>query len=649
MCAPLCDAVLETGDWRLEIGDQSLTSNLQSQQILDFLDHSNLFIVPLDNQREWYRYHRLFGDLLRYRLQASYPHRLPDLHRRAAAWFAGSGDPDEAVRHAFAASDFDLAARLVEGYMLQFLGDSRVATCLSWVQAIPHEVIVRRAYLCAGCGWVYAILSQAETARKYVEAGEAALSFYEASVSLPEGRRISAEEVRGHLAAIRAYTDRLLGEFQAAIVHSEAALGELPAEASSVRSVVAFNLGLLYLQNGDLEMAPRSFREAFESAQRSAGNLYIAVSALSLLGNVAALQGKLGEAGHYYRRAVEIGTVGPGRTVPLPALCYAYGGLVALHYQRDEITLAGEYLDKAYPLAVQIGQEETTTIAMIYYALLAQARGEFDLAGEWLDKAAGLLEAHPQREGILAEYLAARVGLLLAHGDASEAARLLAQYGVRLDGPGVPLEGQPPEGSRLAEFLLLACVLLAQDALPTAVDLLKRVAVAAQAAGNTPALIEALVFQSVSAGKTREAMPYLERALSLGAAEGYVRPFLNAGASLVKLLRQAIVEDFQPGYTHRLLTALEGQMRRVAAYRSRGTPAGGEEERASAHTLLEPLTDRERQVLRLLAAGLSSTEVAAELVLSTATVRSYMKSLYAKLGAHRRDEAIERGRAVGAI
>jgi LuxR family maltose regulon positive regulatory protein len=315
---------------------------------------------------------------------------------------------------------------------------------------------------------------------------------------------------------------------------------------------------------------------------------------------------------------------------------------VALYYQRDEIALAGEYLDKAYPLAVQIGQQETISIATIYYALLAQARGEFDLAEGWLRKAAGLLEPHPQRESILAEYLAARVGLLLAHGDADAAARLLAQHGVKMD-------GLDPDSPRLAEFLLLARVLLVQGAVPPAVELLSRVAVAAEASGNTPVLIEALVFRSVSAGRTQDAVSFLERALNLGAAEGYIRPFLNAGAPLVKLLRQAILENFYPGYAHKLLMALEGQTRRGAAFRIERAPAAGEAGRASTPILLEPLTDRERQVLRLLAAGLSSTEVAGELVLSTGTVRSYMKSLYAKLDAHSREEAIEKGQAAGVI
>ena len=241
--APLCDAVLEVGKRDNASPPVAVPS---SQDILEYLDRANLFVLPLDNRREWYRYHHLFADLLRYRLQRESPESLSELHRRACRWYAQAGNPDEAMRHALAVPDYDLAADMAEQSALRMIGSSRLGTYLGWIQRFPQDLVRHRAYLCAGCGWAHVLTHQIDAAVRYVEAGETALPQYEPVFNIPDERWISREEVCGHLAAIRSYADRELGDLGAAIAHARQALEMLSREALAIRCAVALNLGFLH-------------------------------------------------------------------------------------------------------------------------------------------------------------------------------------------------------------------------------------------------------------------------------------------------------------------------------------------------------------------------------------------------------------------
>ncbi|MEJ2304261.1 MAG: LuxR C-terminal-related transcriptional regulator [Anaerolineales bacterium] len=650
MCAPLCDEVL--GDIRQRLGDKDSNpptplSPLPSQEILESLERANLFIVPLDNRRQWYRYHHLFGDLLHYRLERQSPQLLPDLHRRASRWYAQVGDPEQAMKHALAVPDHGLAADLAEANMLHMTGSSRIATYLNWVQQIPDEVIFARPYLCAGCGWAYVLTNQVDAAEKYVEAGQAALSHFEPIYDASDSRWITLEEVRGNLAAIRSYADRGRNDFSSAIEHANQALADLPPEAMSVRCAVALNLGMLYMDSGELGMARQAFNDAFDMAKKSGQNIYVAVSALAFLGGLAFSQGQLNEAARFFDRAIHFGT-GEGRpSETLPGVGAVHGWLVALHYQRDEMAAAQEHLDIVLQTVAQLGVPETVMRAYLYQALLAQSRGEFSTAEDWYQKTGGVIPPHQLHDLLQTEWVVFRGQFYLAQGDLDKAASLLQEHGVLAS----DLEGSAALDNhqlrtlapRLAQYLLLARVLLAQGNLDQSASLLERVSAIAEAIQNVEVLLETLVFQAIlitsQRGDPAQALPYLKKALTLAAPEGYVRPFLNAGDPLANLLRQAIAQDIYPTYAHKLLTHL-------AEY---PLSVGPVKVASEIEELIDPLTEREQQVLRLLAADLSSTEVAEQLIISVSTARSYIKNIYRKLDAHSRDEALEKGRQFGLI
>ncbi|HEX6304537.1 MAG TPA: LuxR C-terminal-related transcriptional regulator [Anaerolineales bacterium] len=648
LCAGVCDAVVERSD-------NALRSMLGSQSILDYLERSNLFIVSLDNKREWYRYHHLFADLLRLHLMRQFPEQIPHLHRRASDWYRHTGDVEEAMKHALAIPDHALAADLAEGYLHQLIRASRIAACLNWIEQLPGEIIRSRAYLCVSCAWVYMLNGDFEAAGQYLEDSEAALELYEPVYNPTEGRWITLEEVRGHLSAIRAYGARWQYNFPQAIAYSQQALQALPTSALEIRCVVALNLGLIYQAIWEPELAWKTQLEAYEMAKGSRGNLYTAVTALCQLAGIAVWRGKLRQAEHLCLQAIQVGTLQAGKPISLPAVTYAHGWLSAVYNQRNEAEQAFHHMQKALEQVELVGPLATLIYARLFQSRLALDAGDFSEAEVLLAWAEEKSRAYPAGGPVRTEWVVNRGRTFLECGDVSAAARWLSSQGVEAGdlpaGPDLEAERSSADNSlrsmrtRLPEYLLLARVLLVQGEQARAEELLDKIISAAEAWQYEESLLEALPLRAVAAarGENRldgsRGMPHLERALTLAEPEGYVRPFLIAGESMVRLLRQAIAQNIHPAYASKLLAHLFEHLR-ISTLRK---PAPGQGNRIPAAYLVEPLTVRERQILRLLSAGLSSTQIADQLVISTNTARSYIKSIYSKLGAHSRDEAIEKG------
>jgi LuxR family maltose regulon positive regulatory protein len=331
-----------------------------------------------------------------------------------------------------------------------------------------------------------------------------------------------------------------------------------------------------------------------------------------------------------------------------------------VHCQRSELNAAQEHLDQLLGVVAQMGIPEATLRAPLYQARLHAYRGRVDQAGEWFGRAEALMQSRPAQGLLAAEWIAFRGQCYLWQGDLKAAAGLLEAQGVKasdLDGPHAPgSESLRALAPRLVAYGFLARVLVAQGVSRRADALLEQVCLMAEAIPNLEVLLQALALRAVVAGSIHgdatRGLPYLERALSLAAPENFARPFLDAGGALAKPLRQAIMQGIQPAFAQKLLVELAEEERKRALHGHMpgvsGTPAKA---RASGgmSRFIEPLTERERQALRLLAAGLTSTEVAKELVISVATARSYIKSLYGKLDAHSREEVVERGRQAGLL
>jgi LuxR family maltose regulon positive regulatory protein len=431
----------------------------------------------------------------------------------------------------------------------------------------------------------------------------------------------------------------------------------MPDYVLEIRCVVALNLGIIYMAIWEPEMAWRTQLEAYEMAKGSRENLFVAVTALCQLAGIAVWQGKLREAERLCQQAIQLGTVQAGRPVSLPAVAYAHGWLAAVHNQRNEKATAQSHIEKALELVELVGPLATMIYARLFQARLALDAGDFSLAEELLNWAEEKSREYPIGGPIKTEWIVNRGRFYLERGDINGAAGWLKSQSVEagelLEAPDLGDASLHPLRTRLPEFLLLARVLLAEGKAVLAEALLDKVCMAAEVWRYGESLLEGLALRAIAAAShgdrvdAARGLPYLERALKLAAPEGYVRPFLLAGEPIVKLLRQAIIQGLHPATAQKLLAELAEKEQRLTGIGFAAPGVG----RATPDEiqLLEPLTEREKQVLRLLGAGLTSTQVAEELVISVSTARSYIKSIYGKLDAHSREEAIEKGRRCGQI
>jgi LuxR family maltose regulon positive regulatory protein len=590
MSAPLCD---------------TLTGRSDSGARLLALEQRNLFVVPLDRSRQWYRYHHLFGDLLRHRLELAAPSGAAHLHLRACGWYAENGFPADAIRHALAAQAWEEAAALISRFTAALLKRGEVATLLGWYEALPAEVVRSRAAWCADYGWPLLLAGRVDEAERY-------LSLADENVS---GDRALA----GSIAVARAYAARIRGDGRRAVELSEQALALLPADDWQAHSAVATNLGIAYWYAGSLGRAAQVLGAALEACRRS-GNEYAGLAAQLFLCRIEAARGRLRNAAAGYRQVIEAGG-------GVPLLTIAHVDLARLHYDRNDLLAAAAQAVQAVEIGRQSGQPELQLAAARTLAFVELARGEGAAAQQALAEATALARDPALPPTARRHALAYRMLIALMAGNPEEA-RYLAGDSPALD-----------EISVLADYLILslawARLLLAEGRPAEAAGLLRRREARLQPAGFTAAHIDTRAMQALAAPAGEEALRFLEEALALAAPEGYVRPFVDLGRPMAARLREAAGRGIAVDYIGRLLAAFRTTERRSA------------DDPAPSQPLVDPLSARELEVLRLLAGGSANDEIGRALYVSANTVKAHLKSIYRKLDVNSRHEAVSKARQLG--
>jgi LuxR family transcriptional regulator, maltose regulon positive regulatory protein len=470
LCGPLCEAV---------------TGRADSQQLLEQVERANLFLVPLDDVRGWWRYHHLFADLLRVRLQQQRPERVPELHRAAAGWCERHGLVDDAIRHARAAGDMTWAARLVEQHFEAVVGRREDATLRRWLELLPAEVVHTRPRLCLLQAFWVLIGSQVEAVERLLDAAERAFTDagdepYEPAV----GRAASlVANIPAAIARLRAGAAHLRGDAEQTIALARRALAELDEGEWMLESVTRWQLvGAEWLRGRPAE-AERGFLSAISSlaAWRATGQLTLVAWGYDHLGHAQRARGHLGAALATYRQALEAVAGEPGRP-DMPAAGIAHVGLAEVAYERDELDAALEHATQGVALARQLGWTLPLVAGLTVLARIRQAQGD------------------------------------------PAAARWVRQRGLAVqDQPGYPRE---------RDYLVLARVLLAQQAPERASELLEPWTALAAAQGRTESTIEFLALQALAhadRGDEPAALTTLAEALVLGAPEGYLRVFVDEG------------------------------------------------------------------------------------------------------------------------
>jgi LuxR family transcriptional regulator, maltose regulon positive regulatory protein len=629
LSGPLCDAV---------------TGRADSQQLLEQAERANLFLVPLDEVRGWWRYHQLFADLLQARLERERPDRVAELHRSAAAWSERHGLADDAIRHAVAAEEGAWAARLIEQHFDAVFRRAEDATLRRWLRALPAELARARPRLClADAYWAVVIDGRLQTAERLLEDAERALAAgtdepYQPSV----GRAASlVANVPAAIAVLRARVARLCGDPEHTIAFGQQALADLTDADRALRAELDWYLAAADWLGGRLLEAERALADLV-ARQQAAGERYLAIWPRYELGQALQAHGQLGAALRTFEQALEVAS-DPDRA--LPAAGIAHVGMAEVLYQRSELDAALRHATDGIGLCRQLAYGLPLAIGLATFARIRQAQGDQAGALQAIREAERVMPG-PEVTSLLNPVPSVAARLLLAHGRIAEAARWAAERGLDVsDEPSYPRE---------RDHLVLARVLLAEQAPERTLGLVARLHTLAAAQGRTGSLIEIQALQAVAlhaAGDQAAALGTLAEALTLGAPEGYLRVFLDEGPPMAALLHQLLASRRRERLAAAGAVPRPYLARLVETFEQAGLPIHPPVSRGGVVVagLVEPLTARELEVLQLLAARAPNRSIAQQLVVTPETVKKHLSHLFDKLGAANRTQAVARARELGLV
>lgn len=669
--ASLCDTVLGIMDpnhrtneaetrtyWDLEkIGDFGLSPNSWrlpapiSQQTLDYLEQANLFLVSLDKNRRWYRYHHLFADFLRQRLHETQPEIIPNLFLRASEWYETFGGLDEAMRYAINGGDYTRAARILDEHVGSFIMvNAEVDRVLRWASKLPVHVRAQFPRLCIYHAWALQFEFQ-------LDAVEPTLALAEAHLADPDSlpADFSAIQLRGHARAVRTYAAIRILEIDQAFKTSLAALEALPhnddKDVMILRGILTLGLGMAYLEKGDVEKAYQALRSALPMNQK-VGNRYAALSCILQLLYLYSSRGALNQVDEAAKKGlllIDDWSKSRGRH-QRPARMVAHFQLQRgmVQYERNELDLATRSLQQAndyFELAQSSLRLRVYKSLVELYHALGDGKRAFDVLGKL------------KRLSLIDEYSTPYfpAAAWIAHGNL-----LLGQYEPSLSNLlaeaihwAESLELGSNDSFRYEqefEYLTLVRVLIAQGKAQESIPLLTRLLQSAESSGRWGDMIVGLSLLAIAhhtQNRTDKALTFLSQALKMAEPERYVRTFVDLGPSMRELLHLAAKQGIAASYIQALLAAFPAQDLRKQRPPHKGQMSFPQE--SSPTQLVEPLSDREQQILGLMSAMYSNREIAEELHLSLNTVKWYARQIYDKLGVGGRREAVGRARELGIL
>ncbi|MEH7248838.1 LuxR C-terminal-related transcriptional regulator [Neobacillus niacini] len=613
---PLCDAV---------------TSQAESSDRLDSLERGNFFIVPLDDRRLWYRYHHLFAEVLSSHLRADLPDQVATLHLRASKWYEQNGSPADTIRHALAAKDFTRAADLIEMACPAIGRSGQWALVLGWLKGLPSELVHCRPVLCvwyAGAllagGKLEAVEDRLQIAEKWLETTAGMRNRLEAP--LAKMIVVDEEEFRrlpGSIAVFRAGLALVLGDVPATVKYAQLVLDLVPEDDHLPRGSAAALLGLASWRSGDLDEAHRMFADGIATVQL-AGAIPDAINGAIALADIRIAQGRLRDAMRTYKRglllAAEYGEP------ELLGTADIYVGMSELHREHNDLNTATQHLLRSKEQGEHTGFPQNRYRWYVAMARIREAEGNLDSALNLLHEAEKLYVSDFFLN--VSPIAALKTRIWVAQGRLGEA----------LDWAREQDLSARDDLSYMHEFehITLVRVLLAKykseradHSMLEAMGLLERLLQAAEEGGRKGSAIEILIMQALAhqiKGDSPAALVPLERALSLGEQEGYVRIFVDEGQPMAALLEVAVKRKVSLNYVRRLLKFFNKT----------------EDKPPANQVLSERLSEREREVLRLLRTDLSGPDIARELIVSLNTLRSHTKNIYGKLEVTNRRAAVRR-------
>jgi LuxR family maltose regulon positive regulatory protein len=604
MCGPLCDAVL-------------LDSSISGEETLQSLERANLFLIPLDNERRWYRYHHLFADLLRQRLQQRLnaeaqdgKHRLNALHIRASQWYEDNGLQIEAFQHAAAGHDIERAERLLDGKGIPLHLSGGVTPILDWLESLPIEVLTARPWLWWRHAAMLLINGQTIGVGEKLQAAETGLE------KLLQGAEPDAKtrNLIGMIAMASATLALTRYDVQAMLSQSHRALEYLDSNSLFQRANANWTLGYAYVLLGDRTLARQAFTESVAFGE-AAGAMFPLILATIGVGLVQELDNEFYQAAETYRRVLQWAGDHPQQIIG-----EAHLGLARILYEWNDLDAAEQHAQQSLRLARQYETViDRYVISEVFLARLKLARGDVESASNLL---AQTDESVRQYNFIhrIPEVAAAQVLTFLRQGNLVAAAHLAETHALPLSQTRVHLA----RGDASAALAVLDSYRQQVDAMGWQDERLRA------------AILQALAFHTHN--EKDKAMQALHDALSLGEPGRLIRTFVDEGSPMAELLSEAKIQGIFPTYADRLLDAIEQEKQ-------------GHTERHIDHSesLTTPLSSRELEVLQLIAQGLSNDEISKRLFLALDTVKGHNRRIYDKLQVQRRTEAVARARELGLL
>ncbi len=601
MCGPLCEFVIH----------EKKENPPDGQATLEILERMNLFTIPLDDVRYWYRYHHLFADVLRKHLEQQYPQSIPGLYLRASQWFAQNGFIPEAVGYALKAGDQDRAIELIEqnGPILVIGGE--LTHLAGWLKAVETRSQTH-PWIHIIQAWLYILTGNLGPVETTLQTAEKLIS----PLQMDIGTRI----MQGTIATGRSYRSFMEGDTQRTATFARQALELLPDVdliSRSTLSIATALLGEASLMNGELEEAVKACMEARQIGQ-AAGDAHLVIIVNSALGRIFKEQGRLQKTAEIYEETLNIAIRPDGKKLVTAGEVYAE--LSQVSYEWNQLETAREQVHECLGLCRQWGFETFQATGLTMLARLDQVQGNTLAAIENMVLADKLTREHHFAFKYAAWVKCALARLFITQGNLEKASRIVQESGIAARDE-IPYLREP-------EFVTLVRMLLAEGNYEAAMILSNRLLQQTEAGKRTGRVIETLVLQALILQSTKDpdrALAALQKALALAKPEGYVRTFIDEGEPMVRLLHLARSRQIETEYITNLLSAIE-------------KTAGGTS--PPPELVSGPLTMREIEVLKLIEAGCSNQEIAEKLVISFTTVKRHISNIYTKLGAKSRTQAV---------
>ena len=615
----------------------ALTGQENGQETLEFLEHANLFIISLDEERRWYRYHHLFVDLLRQRLRQTYSEQPAILHHQASEWYEQNGFIEGAIEHALRAEDHDRAASLIEEHADAVWASGEHHKMWRWLEILPPKVVTSRPELSILRAAYFFTRGQPEAAERSLHTAEQALTPDEdlrtgtatiMSDQLAEAKRLA---LLGRICAMRALIASYQGDAQSIISHARQALDLLPAD-DIWRSPTAITLADAQSYSGEMEAAHKAHMEAIEICERI-GNPFLVIYSHVNLAITLRQQGRLEQVLEICQQQMQFATEKRMRQTGVVGwLSSIWGEALAEVNNLDEAldrAQRGVELTENFGDIMMLGWSNPSLIRVLF------SRGDLTGANEIIQKMGKIGRGKDLPPWITSTKEAWQTQIWLAQGKMGAASIWVRDRGLEVDGEITFLHE--------LEYMALARILTAQARMDEATRLLPRLQEVAEKAGRTSRTIEISILQALAhqaQGNIDQAMAALERALTIAEPGGFIRTFIDEGPPMEHLLKESLARGVAPDYVRQLLGVFPSVEPEGAA---------SLQPQATMPVLVEPLSEREIEVLQLIAQGLTNPEIAARLYLSLNTVKVHTRNIYGKLGIKNRTQAVARGRELGIL